>query len=521
MDDITSLTQLGSQPISAQKPAGTPVREDMDFDLLQQEVQKLSSITGGVVDWAEIVRLGQSILTSKSKDLLVASYLCLGLFRRNGYEGLETGLTLYGDLIGNFWETLYPEMKRKRGRISAISWLSEYIGKEINKTKVSPADMEILRRCEEEVKRITTLLEDKLAQDSPGLYELGRAIKDKIGEASVQVQEKVVKKSAPEPKTAAIPAEVASVSDAEKVLRESKNMILRVAAFFRKDNPENPIPYRLARSMLWDTIQSLPPNTNGKTQIPAIPPHHLESHRQLLDSGNREEILDQSESRFIGMIFWIDLQRHIDQAMSELGPSYQKARKTVREELGVILRRCPGLLDLKFQDGRDFADQETKGWVETEILSGHDHTDRGPERDSETTQNTLIEETIQEAGQLMRKKKIKEAIALFQEGLNKTSRRRERFMWRLNLARLCLRAGHPRLALPQLESLDEEINRFSLEEWEPDLCLDVITSLLKCQKTLTKGFKQTTPEISDKRNQLYSRLCRLDMLSALAFNGER
>jgi len=66
-----------------------------------------------------------------------------------------------------------------------------------------------------------------------------------------------------------------------------------------------------------------------------------------------------------------------------------------------------------------------------------------------------------------------------------------------------------------LESLDEEVRQFSLEQWEPDLAVDVLRSLLQCRKKLMQDIKQPSPELMSIINELYSRLCRLDVVSAL------
>jgi hypothetical protein len=83
------------------------------------------------------------------------------------------------------------------------------------------------------------------------------------------------------------------------------------------------------------------------------------------------------------------------------------------------------------------------------------------------------------------------------------------------MAKLCLEAGNVKLALPQLESLDEEVSQFSLEQWEPELALEVIRTLYQCRRKLIQDIKQSSVEVTTIVNDLYARLCRLDALSAL------
>jgi type VI secretion system protein VasJ len=112
-----------------------------------------------------------------------------------------------------------------------------------------------------------------------------------------------------------------------------------------------------------------------------------------------------------------------------------------------------------------------------------------------------------EARKLVARKSFPEAAALLQKELRSAVNRRDRFLGRLYLARLCAEAGRSDLALPQLEGLDEEGKKFALEEWEPSLAAEIARELWRCHKT------SATPE---RAAEFYGRLCRLDLGAALA-----
>ena len=111
--------------------------------------------------------------------------------------------------------------------------------------------------------------------------------------------------------------------------------------------------------------------------------------------------------------------------------------------------------------------------------------------------------------------KLPEAATLFQKGIAKASRQRQRFLWRLRLAKVCMQSGKPQLAQPQLESLDEEVGRFGLEEWEPELSLEVIHQLLLCRQRIAAAKQDQSPEVERQLHVLYQRLCKLDVNAAL------
>jgi len=112
------LLLLGKSPINSEQPTGIDVRYDPTFEQLQAEIDKLSSPSAAsAIDWKKVVNLASEILSEKSKDLLITSYLAVGLIHTLKMEGLGIGLKIYIDLVNQFWENLYPKKKRMRGRI--------------------------------------------------------------------------------------------------------------------------------------------------------------------------------------------------------------------------------------------------------------------------------------------------------------------------------------------------------------------------------------------------------------------
>jgi len=109
----------------------------------------------------------------------------------------------------------------------------------------------------------------------------------------------------------------------------------------------------------------------------------------------------------------------------------------------------------------------------------------------------------------------REAIEVFQQAVRTVSSPRERFLLRFELAQLCVEAGHPKAALSQLEALDAEITRHGLDEWEPDLSLDVWLATWRVVNRLLRDTDQPSPEWRSVANAVYARLARVDVLSAV------
>ena len=82
-DGLTmELLDLGKKPISESQPAGEDVSFEAEFETLQNEIEKLSSPTASSgIDWNKVSKLSIAILSEKSKNLLVGTYLCIALLK--------------------------------------------------------------------------------------------------------------------------------------------------------------------------------------------------------------------------------------------------------------------------------------------------------------------------------------------------------------------------------------------------------------------------------------------------------
>jgi hypothetical protein len=79
------------------------------------------------------------------------------------------------------------------------------------------------------------------------------------------------------------------------------------------------------------------------------------------------------------------------------------------------------------------------------------------------------------------------------------------------------------MARPLLEQLDEEIERFSLDQWEPSLCVQVWRHLRRCYEELSPTQGQgVLPEqgsngfYKEKADRVFEKLCRLDIRAAMS-----
>jgi type VI secretion system protein VasJ len=109
------LLELGKNPISESSPAGEDVRYEPEFEALENEIGKMTSLSATEgVDWSKVAKLCHEILSDKSKNLMAAIYLCVALLETEGLSGFANGVHVLRELLDNFWDTMFPPKKRMR-----------------------------------------------------------------------------------------------------------------------------------------------------------------------------------------------------------------------------------------------------------------------------------------------------------------------------------------------------------------------------------------------------------------------
>ena len=97
------------------------VTSDDRYHDLRQELDKLSSLAGGEVDWRRISTLGEALTREVGKDLGVIAYLALAQHHLHDPDGLLVGVHVLARLLRAPPALLTPA--KPRGRASAVEWL--------------------------------------------------------------------------------------------------------------------------------------------------------------------------------------------------------------------------------------------------------------------------------------------------------------------------------------------------------------------------------------------------------------
>lgn len=501
------LEEIGKTALSKDAPDPKQVQyESPEFEKLTQEIGKLSSLHGETVEWRDVIETSTVIIRDKSKDLEVVTYLCRGLWERDGYAGLRVGFTILRDIIQEYWDIAYPPKKKARMRGGKISWLVDRLGKILPDHEPQSEEKDTISTCLELIKEIETILNDKLGDNAPVLRELREPF-ETFNKNFIYLEKEA---EAQKPKEVVKPAEISSPSvasangnDIKKAFKSCHNTVYQIAKVKRAEKLSDPLPYRILRVSAWMSIEKMPFLQNGKFVVPGPPQNQI---LQLLEQAEYVTLIDTVENMFANPdvqpanAYWLDAHRFTVTALDALGSEYQNAKQTVIEELATFLRRFPKLPELHFNDDTPFADAQTKVWITEQVLT----TESEPEPERGGGEEEV--KTLKEAKQLASKGQFAEGLSLLQNGVQSAKNQREKFVCLLEQARFCYDMDHVDLAKPMLEFLEEQVARFNLEEWEPMLSVEVARLLLMCK---------------DTNKQLYARLCRLDVTSALTLEKRK
>jgi type VI secretion system protein VasJ len=538
----SAILELGLKPIRDDNPGGDSCRDEPDFEVIQLEVRKLELPDNAQPKWDLVAEKAAGLLAHKSKDVLVASYFTVAQLNKNGIEGLAAGLTVLRDFFGAHWDVIHPPTKRMRGRLAALEWLVERGRESFAKVKPAASDVEHIQTAKARLEEIEAALAEKVETPGPFLAEIRRSLEtaenglQRPEPAPVPAPAGSATPSSPAAPSAAprqappqTPDEIESEADMERAFQQAKKISRKITSYLLANQPMNPLAYRLPRSLAWMNIKGLPPEADGETNIPGVQPSDLgDKLQESLEEGQYKSVLQEAESRFPTAIFWLDLHRFSAQALEGMGDAHAEGAGAIRQELAHFLKRVPGLWELKFQGGQPFADGKTKAWLREKVMADSEGAPVLPEARAaappgaeDEAERQALEEGRDKARGLARKKKIAEAIQLFEDGAAKAGGLKYRILWKLDAALLCMDKGHEATAMGQLEALDDELRRSTVEDWDRRLYLEVLKNLYVCQQKVISTMREPPANVVERSRDVMSRLCRLDLVTAMALNGRK
>jgi len=526
MDLQHPLLNIGSTSIAGDSPCGINAKYEPSFEALEAELAKQESLTAEKVDWKEVKALATDLLQNTTKDYLVACYLAHSLSITEGYSGLLVGIKILEAITENYWQESFPPAKRLRARKTAIEWLVEKTNHFIESSPPTASDNEIIVELAKSVKNLDYALSEKMDAQAPSMAEVNRSLKrlrqsaefDLKAIADKAAPAPVVAELAPAPETTTsdndtpvqaeppvevaptpvVPAYVAptpavanssssskpvaisnsalaSEGDAKKLYKQVQDALRQLAEFHAGQKAADPKRYRYSRAALWDSLEKMPPNKDGKTQLPKPAPDKFKKLQELFEQGDFIAVLDQAEKSASKMPYWFDGQRLIANSLNALGGEFTKAAEALVSELKQFLTRLPKITSLGYSDGTPFADEQTLLWISTQVLVGDS-------ADSDSQQSDEVSDAFLEAQKLASSGKLTEGL-VFLKKIN-TQNLRDEFRIKLASAELVAQSGQAKVAIPLLERLITETKRINAIDWETDFTIKAYSILVQAYDKL-------------------------------------
>ena len=553
--------KVGAAAIDGE-PAGRDIRDEPEFDQLDSEFRKMETDGPTAVDWKMLNSKTLEIIEGKSKDLVLASRLTYGLYREERYAGLAVGLSILDGMVGEYWDGMFPPVKRERGRAGAFDWVAEKLAPMIEEQPPANGDLNFALVAHDRLVDLDDKLTEKLQRFPAALGPLIRALRPHARDARAAIEAAAAEPEVadPEPQAAADAAPTGS-SGGTKSGRTSSRSARSCAACpgatstrasqprpphrrlprrrlpaslwmkastrpfsrysatparsprrLRRSVASDPRAYLLSRLANWGDITALPPANAGKTALPPPQPQKLAELEAMRGAGNMDGLLMSAEGAFVSSPFWIDAQHTIVQTMKALGTQYDAARGVVEGQLAAFLGRLPELAELSFNDGTPFANGETRGWIADEIASSGG---------GGASDNSELLAVSGEAGQLGQAKQVLAGLQLLSEFADSRPSGRDRFLATLEIGEFCLRFGLLEPLFPLIEKLREIAATRGLDAWEPQLMVSLAGLAWRAfsEQSATRFFNEG--RILEEKARVMASLSELDIVAAAKLSSTK
>lgn len=379
-------------------------------------------------------------------------------------------------------------------------------------------------RCQKAVSALDEVGRDKFGPDAPGyrglldaLDEVDRAAKQFLAK-KLELDPDPVEEQADEgdmdavsaaSATGDVPIEPTSPADAA-------SRVAAAARFLQRADPTNPAPYLMLRGFRWGELR-----THGgelEPKLLAAPPTQVRTKLKglLLDS-KWAELLAAAEGVMASAHGrgWLDLQRYVLTACSNLGSEYDNVSGAIRGALASLLHDVPDLINATLMDDTPTANSETRGWLRTELAGVEAApTPEVPAEDAESgpvvqADGKRARDAFDRAMMEVRAGRPEKGVGLLMREVAQEKSERAKFLRRAQMAGIMVDAGMEEVALPILRDLLQLVENHQLETWEAGDTVARPLSLL--QQCLLKIEGE-----SEQARDLYLRVCRLDPMQAMA-----
>jgi type VI secretion system protein VasJ len=507
---LKRYVSLASLAISERSTTGEDARFSEQFEAIELELAKAQSMhADGPVDWVRVRECSEFILQTLSKDLRVACWLSWALYQAESFAGLVAGCAMIEHFCRDNWQDVFP--RRAKTRAAALAWLITRMDQVISSDVPVKDQLPLFRNLEKHLQGIDEVLSAELKDDAPLLLPLQRRLAGMIKSATQARPQPATLVAQVKEVAASLfssPVGIENERDAHTAFRAQQAGARPLCAWWLRNKASDVRALRLNRTMTWLAVEKLPEcNAERITPLRCPAVEEVKGYRDRFEQGHYADLVVELEASFGLAPFWFDGQHLIWECLR--GLNAQVAMRELEVQFALFLSRMPGITQLRFQDGRPFADGVTLNWIDSHV------TPRLPDdRESEPVGSADVQlpwnQVFEEQLPILRQEGLKSVALVFKQHIQSAVGERAKFYWRWTLARLCYHGGKLDLARSQLEVLEEQLRQGGLKQWEPDLYVDVLRLLYTCCESLPQN-----KVVREDKEALYRRLSHLDIEAVL------
>jgi type VI secretion system protein VasJ len=436
-------------------PCGEDPRYHDDFIFIKQEIEKLSG-----ANFREVISKSKNILLTYSKDLRILAYLVLAMTAVEGINGFIESLKLCESLIKSFGESLHPQNPTLRQL--SLHWLNQPRIINLLPQAISKENFYTIKNLLQEFNVNLPLIQKWLSEKTPI-------------ETSIIIEEPKITQNT-----------ISSLNNLEENTRliihylRSEKLFLQAAYY--------------ARALRWGNLEC-PIHENNITFLEPPREANFIQLQQAIIKEEPEIIFELCENFFLetGGVFWLDLQYHAVIATSD----DLELSRYLTQSIKALLEKFPELMDLHFKDNKPFAAEETRQW----LLSLIEQKEKSKEKSSSHTRKIRAKDLNSHLKQL----KIQQAMTV-----------KEKFENHYQMAKACMQHKRYDIAFALFQLLEKNIEYHHLEEWEPELILNIWQDFYETLDIQSKKDQDNRKiELLNMMSLLQMRICQLDVLRGM------
>src|SRR5215469_17856547 len=451
----------------------------------------------------------------------------------NTYEYQDSRSVGYENQVNSDKERETRERKLAEGKLDPELFDKAFLATPKAYYLQAERDLDASLKTLEDIQRIS---EDKFGDDAPsfgkfkGAMEEVRRVVHTLLQKKRETEPDPIEPSQPEASaavgagsaaattpavTATAGASILSFSTETPERRQAIAAVCSTAAFLRQRDPLSPAPYLMLRGLRWGELRAA--IEKGDATALEAPPTELRRTLKALSIDRKwEQLLEAAETAMALPCSraWLDLQRAVVEACSNLGPQYAAISQAICSELRALLRDFPQLFSATLMDDTPAANVETQTWLREVVRDEPSQSPAVPDDASEETNGwpKRSVHAFQRAQDALKAGQEQKAFDIMRREIASQVSGRGRFLQKLRLVELCISAGKEDVAQILLDDITAAMDEYKLESWEdPALIGSILLILLKSSRRIN--------EDSSLRQTVFERLCRLDPALALSVGG--